>query len=253
MRIDDIGASSKIFEVYGREYFNISGIKIPVPLLPNFLFFKYIPPFKKWGVYREMTVHEWDEILTLLKKYHARITVAVTATWVERNGSLVPFHKKFPDEASALKKGLRDELIEVANHGLTHCVVGQHLPRLFSSNRKYHREFWDWLPEKLHQEHIKKSQEILESYFDTRVTTFIPPGNVFSKNTIKACKDNGIKLINCNTHARMLDGIKIISNDDIIDFHDREIVMYGLDWFRNLLEKHKDVEKTWVKNIAGYN
>ena len=55
---------------------------------------------------------------------------------------LIPFHKDF-QIALKLKEGIKNNLIEVANHGLT-CVVGKHLPRLFSSNRKFHREFWDY-------------------------------------------------------------------------------------------------------------
>jgi len=58
-------------------------------------------------------------------------------------------------------------VIEIANHGLTHCVVRKKLfrPRLFSSNRRCHREFWSWFGKESHFEHIKKFQEILQGFF----------------------------------------------------------------------------------------
>lgn len=250
LRIDDINASSKQFEVYGSNHLDFFGKRIPLPFLGDFLFLKHIPPFKLWGPYRELGVHEWEEIFGLLETHRARLTVGITAAWVEKDGSLIPFNHKFPDEAGVLKRGMEAGFVEIANHGLTHCVVGNHLPRLFSSNRKYHREFWDWIPGEVHREHIKKSQQILESYFETKVTTFIPPGNVFTLTTIKACSDNGIMFVNCNTMSGVQDGVRIISNQHVIAFHDREIVLYGIQWFRELLEKTKDFETVWVREIA---
>ncbi len=56
-RIDDIGASTKQFEQYGRWKF------------ANFWFLKRIWPFKKWGPYQELTDKEWQEILAVFKKH----------------------------------------------------------------------------------------------------------------------------------------------------------------------------------------
>ena len=53
----------------------------------------------------------------------------------DEKNNLVPFPEKFPEEAEAIKKGLDKGVIDIALHGLTHCVVGKHLPRFFSSNR----------------------------------------------------------------------------------------------------------------------
>ena len=63
---------------------------------------------------------------------------------------------------------MQDGIIEIANHGLTHCVLIENLfyPRPFSSNRKFHREFWKWLSPEIHKEHIYRSQEILSNYFN---------------------------------------------------------------------------------------
>ena len=236
LRIDDIGASTKRFEVYSKYKYG------------NFLFFKYLKGLKAWGPYREMTVDQWNEMYKILRRFNAKLTVAVTAGWIERNGNLSPFPHKFSNEAAILKEGLNEGLIEIANHGLTHCVVGKHLPKLFSSNRQYHREFWESLPREIHFDHLKQSQSILQNYFETKITTLIPPGNVFSNDTVEAASSYGIKRINyrkmensfIKENIKIIDGNmvynKSIPLDNIIRFHDREIVMGGVDWLKTKLE-----------------
>src|SRR3989344_8749146 len=121
-RLDDVGASSKRFDVYGREVFSLFGKNIPVSRVSNFFFMKYIPPFKKWAPYRELNVPEWLEILKMLREFKARMTVGMTASWVERDQRQAPFPVKFPGQAAVIREGVQAGLIEVANHGLTHCV-----------------------------------------------------------------------------------------------------------------------------------
>ena len=241
LRIDDIGASTKEYEIYSKKWFGIG----------NFLFLKYLSYFKAWARYREMSADEWYKVFELLKKYNAKLTVGVTASWVNYDGSSVIFNEKFPDEAEALKYGLKEGLIEIANHGLTHCVVKDNLfrPKLFTSNRTYHREFWEWLGEDTHFKHIEKSQEILQNYFKINVETLIPPGNVFCDYTVKAVKEHKIKNINCQTKDSKIDGVNIISNEYVFAFHDKEIVEDGLEWFENILVKYKDYEHTFVKDL----
>ena len=101
-----------------------------------------------------MTVEIWDQVMDILKKTNACLTVGITAAWVNKDNSIVPFPEKFPEEAKILKAGLNEGLVEIANHGLTHCVVGKHLPKMFFSNRKYHREYWDWISRDIHFDHI---------------------------------------------------------------------------------------------------
>jgi peptidoglycan/xylan/chitin deacetylase (PgdA/CDA1 family) len=237
LRIDDIGASSKRFEVYS---------KVPCG---NLLFLKYLSSFKAWGPYDELSTERWREIFDILRKFNAKLTVAVTAGWVEKDGAIIPFPVKFPAQASAIKKAIEEGLIEIANHGLTHCVIGRHLPRLFTSNRKYHREFWPQLDERIHYEHIEKSQKILQDYFQTPVTTLVPPGNVFSNATVKAAEKFGIKLINCNTKAGVIGDVGIIGDDNILAFHDRELAIYGIGWLRQRLEQRNDAEFCFVSEL----
>ena len=163
LRMDDVGASTKHFEVYS---------KIP---FGNFLFLKYLPFFRAWGVYREIDSELWSEIFDFLVKENAKLSIAITASWVEKDGRLVPFPEKFPKESKLIKEALRENIIEISNHGLTHCVVGKHQPRLFSSNRKYHREFWDWLPQEIHNQHIERSQKIFEEWLGESPKILCPP------------------------------------------------------------------------------
>lgn len=241
LRIDDIGASSKEFEVYSKRWFGLG----------NMLFLKNLDYFKAWAKYREMEAKEWYKVIELLKKYNAKLTVGITATWVNFDGSCIEFDKKFPEEAKALKYGLEEGVLEIANHGLTHCVLKNNLfrPKLFTSNRTYHREFWEWLGKDLHFEHIKKAQEILQNYFSTKITTLIPPGNVYCDYTIEAAKEYGIKIINCKTIDKSIDKIEIVSNDKIFAFHDKEIIEFGVDWFENILKKYKDYQFKFVREL----
>ncbi len=239
LRIDDIGASTKRYGVYSKRRGG------------NILFLKYLPGFRAWGVYREMTADELSQLFDVLQKFNAKLTVAVTAAWVERDGSLVPYPEKFPHQAAVLKKAVRQGLLEIANHGLTHCVLDSHLfkPRLFSGNRKYHREFWEWLPEDVHRSHIQQSQKILQDYFQTAVTTLVPPGNVYADATILAAKQFSINLINCQTESGTRNGIRILGNEHVLAFHDRELVLEGVNWLENKLAQQSNVTYYFVKDL----
>jgi len=233
LRIDDIGASTKQFEVYSKIRFG------------NILFLKYLKPFKAWGPYPEMTIEMWNRILEIIDQHNAFLTVGVTANWVEEDSTLVPFPEKFPNEAKILKEGFKTGRIEIANHGLTHCVIGEHLPRLFTSNRKYHREFWGWIPREKHFEHLEKSQAILKDWLGETITTLIPPGNVYTVDTLNASEKYGIKQINSYLDHNVESKVCIINEDHVDAFHDRELVMNGANWLDEKLTSYNK-EKTFV-------
>src|SRR5712692_9087518 len=125
LRLDDVGAASKQHEVYGLTRIRLRRWELPFP--GNFLFLKYLPPLRRWGPYRELTAGEWERILDALSAAGARMTVAITAGWVEAAGAVVPFPRKFPDAAAAIRAGMGRGLLEVANHGYTHCVLRDRL------------------------------------------------------------------------------------------------------------------------------
>lgn len=242
-RMDDVGASTKQFEVYSRLPFG------------NILWLKYARPFRAWGPYRELTADEWERILTLLRSYDARLTVGITASWVEQDNSLTPFPQKFPDEAEAISHGVKEGLLEIASHGLTHCVVGQHRPRLLSSNRKWHREFWPWVPTAVHQDHLRQSRDILESFFGVKLVTFIPPGNVWTADTERLASALGFLFLASNEQkaptGKSSNGMTYVGDDHGVVFHDRELVLDGLSWLEQRLKLARDRGQQVVK-VAEY-
>ena len=232
-RIDDIGASTKQFEQYSKHKW------------ANFWFLKRMPYLKAWGPYKEVSAKEWTNIIEIFKNNNIKPIIAITATWVEKDSSLTPFPIKFPEEARVLKEASNNNQIEIANHGLTHCIVGKHLPLFKSSNRYFHREFWPELEKSIHKHHIKESQKILEKYFEKPIEIFVPPGNVWSIKTYNSIKETNIKKI---ISARyMLDSKEALNGVEYIDdnkgyfsFHDRELKMHGINWLRKQIKKYAE-------------
>lgn len=247
--MDDVGASSKVFEVYSQKKVYIKGSKI---FDGDWLFFKFIPPFRAWGPYRELSASNWLDIFDVLKKFDAVLTVAITAAWVDRAGELTAFPQRFPRAAEAIKEGLRQGILEIANHGLTHCVLDEKsfLPRLMESNRRFHREFVDWIPSELHRQNLVTAQQILEDYFQVDVETFVPPGNQFTENTLDYAAEVGLKYVSCNTPPDTHHGITLLGNQNTLAFHDREIVLHGMNWLRRLLENNAGADFVFVRDLA---
>lgn len=232
VRIDDIGASTKQFEQYGRQDFG--PLHFP---WANYLFLKRMWPFKKWGPYAELTAQEWTAYLEIFRNFDIKPIVAITASWVEKDSRLTPFPDKWPEEAAVLKEAALQGKITIANHGLTHCIIGKHLPLLRHSNRNFHREFWPELDQAIHTEHIQHSQEILENWLDQPIEIFVPPGNVWSIKTYNALRNTNIKKVICGRYmldsSDPLTGIDFV--DDLRDFtilHDRDLKLKNLPWIK---------------------
>ncbi|PYN01442.1 MAG: hypothetical protein DME07_13810 [Candidatus Rokuibacteriota bacterium] len=230
LRLDDVGAASKQHEVYGLTRIRLGSRALPFP--GNFLFLKYLPPIKRWGPYRELSAREWEGMLVALEAAGARMTAAITAGWVGADGGVTPFPRKFPDAAGVIREGVRRGLVEVANHGYTHCVLRDRLfrPRLFGGNREFHREFHDWLPPATHREHVTRAQSILQECFGQSVVTFVPPGNVFSRATLDAAAGCGVRYVSCLDPGRFgpVDGLTWVADRDVVALHDRDVVLGGL-------------------------
>ncbi len=252
LRLDDVGAASKRHEVYGLTRVRLGPWQVPFP--GNFLFLKYLPPIKRWGPYRELTAAEWETILASLQASGSRMTVGITAGWVEDDGGVVPFPLKFPDEARMLREGVARGLVEVANHGYTHCVLQDRLfrSRMFSGNRQYHREFYDWLPEEIHREHLAHAQEILGEFFGTPVLTLIPPGNVFSKKTLAAAAEVGLRYVSCLDAIRWGPFGRLVFVDEarVATVHDRDLVLGGMAPLGRLLRERQAAPFVTVREIG---
>ena len=140
IRIDDIGASTKEFNLYGRNTFSIYKriISLP-PFITNFLFMKRLPLFSGWAKYRELEFNDWIEIINILKEKNAKLNIAITACWVNKDGELKRFDEKFPEQTAIIKYGIKENLFYLLNHGLTHCIPCRHKPLRFKSVQKFHR------------------------------------------------------------------------------------------------------------------
>jgi hypothetical protein len=252
LRLDDVGAASKLHEVYGATRIWIGRRALPFP--GNFLFLKYLPPVKRWGPYRELSAAEWERILGALEAAGARMSVGVTAGWVEADGRVVPFPLKFPDAAAVIRRGVERGLLEVANHGYTHCVLegGRFRPRLFSGNRAEHREFHDWLPADLHRDHIRRAQGILQDFLGAPVVTFVPPGNVFVRETLVAAAAAGLRYVSCLEPQRWgaVEGITFVGDGDVVSIHDRDLVLGGLGFLGELLETSREQPFVTVREMG---
>jgi peptidoglycan/xylan/chitin deacetylase (PgdA/CDA1 family) len=249
LRLDDVGAASKRHEVYARRDLRLG----PLRVSGNLLFLKALPPFKGWGPYREMRPAEWIEVFACLESFGAVLTVGVTAAWVNWDGSLTPFPEKFPGEAAALREGIETGLVEIANHGLTHCVLADHAfrPAWRHGNRKAHREFWESVPLDAQEDHLRRSQAILQETFGVEVITFVPPGNVFTEDTLTLAAHYGLRVVSCATSPREHPDLHIIGNENVLPFHDREIVLEGADWLRARLAEHQGRRFCFVRDLAG--
>lgn len=240
-RIDDIGASTKYYNQWGKTKFSWHGLTYFYFPWANYLFFKRIWPFKGWAKYEELTAEEWRKYLPIFGANNIKPLVAITASWVDEHSRLIPFPEKFPAEAMILKKAWQEGKITVANHGLTHSVVGNHLPYLRHSNRKMHREFWPDLPAEIHREHILEAQKILESYFERPITIFVPPGNVWAEKTYEALKGTNIKTVMAARYMldtnKPMEGVEFIKDNDYFISHDRDLKLGGEKWLHKKIKE----------------
>ncbi len=251
LRLDDVGAASKAHEVYGVTRIRIGRVAVPFP--GNLLFLKYVPPIKRWGPYPEMSPALWESVLARLAGAGARLTVGVTAGWVERDGRVSPFPAKFPDQARVLRQGLERGLLEIANHGYTHCLLqdGLYRPRLFSGNRPYHREFYDWLPERVHREHLRAAQDILGAWLGAAPETLVPPGSVLSSKTVAAAEAEGIRYISCATRPAATSDVIFVDDARVVAFHDRDIVRGGAGHLERLLASRPGAAFVTVRELGA--
>ncbi len=241
-RIDDIGASTKYYNQWGKQRFTFKGVTYFYFPWANYFFCKRIWPFRGWAKYEELTAEEWSRYLTIFEANKIKPLVAITASWVDEKSKLIPFPEKFPAEAAVLKKALHEGKIAVANHGLTHSIVGRHLPYPRHANRKAHREFWPDLPQDIHREHIREAQKILEEYFEQPITTLVPPGNVWSEKTYEALAGTNIKTVVANRYMldtnKPMHGVEFVKDDAYFVCHDRDLKLKGARW---LIKKIKEL------------
>ena len=74
-RMDDVGASTKLYEIYSKKIFG------------NFFFLKKMKYFKAWGPYNEIEANQWIEIFDYIGENNYKLSLAVTASWVDHNNN----------------------------------------------------------------------------------------------------------------------------------------------------------------------
>lgn len=250
IRMDDVGAASKRHEVHGLTRLPLGPLTVPFP--GNWLWLKYLPPIKRWGPYRELRAPEWHRILETLAAARARMTVGITAAWVEDDGRLTPFPRKFPEEARVIREGVGAGLLEVANHGLTHCLVDERAfrPRLFTGNRSYHREFYDFVPPERQQANIRRAQDILSDAFATAIVTLVPPGNLLQPVTAEIALRQGIRFLSYGAPTTRGGILPVVGDECGLVFHDRDIVLDGVAWLRARLDALRGREILLVRELG---
>ena len=252
LRIDDIGSSTKEFNIYGKNTINIGKRTISFPsFLSNFLFIKKLPLLTGWARYRELNYDEWINIIKILKEKNAKLNIAITACWVEKDGSLIKFNKKFPEQTEIIKYGVNEKIFYILNHGLTHCIPGRHLPLRFKSVQKFHREFTNFLPLEKQYMHLRESQSIMEEIFGEKPKILVPPGNMFNEDTLISMQKLNLRIIQCQRNLAHQPNDKILKKYDIkhIDntknievIHDKDIVK-DYNFLKNFI-KNKYLENS---------
>ena len=110
----------------------------------------------------------------------------------EENGipqtyALVPFKRKLKenhDLLAMLKKQQASGLAEIALHGYTH-----------ENHQGRRKSEFACRSLEVQREEIGTGKKYLEQIFPGEITTFIPPFNSYDENTLRACAENGIKVL----------------------------------------------------------
>lgn len=245
LRIDDFFSNTRLFNQRAKSrrinFFFLK--KLPILFFGNWLFFKRMKKLKAWAPFSEINTNQLLDMSNILEKYNCSATLAITATFVDRKGNLIPFFEKYPEQSKIIKAGVKKKIFHIANHGLTHCILEnkKFLPKLFSSNRKYHREFYDWVPYQTKKKHIIRSKSLLEKYFNIKIDTFVPPGNVWCDETEDILIKAGInKIITDKKDIKEIKNkkIRIINTSQMITIHTKDLVERDNKYFYNLLAEN---------------
>jgi len=109
----------------------------------------------------------------------------------------------------------------------------------------------------VHKTHILKAMDILIFYFNVDIETFVPPGDIWCEITEKYASQAGLKFLN-SYKARFLtrrksNGLIYIGDENVICFHDKDIVEKGFGWLEHkiLKVKEKNLAFCFVKDVGN--
>ncbi len=90
---------------------------------------------------------------------------------------------------------------------------------------------------------------ILQDYFQVPIVTFVPPGNVFTDETLEIATRYGLKFVSCNTVPRQHEDMVVVGDEGVFPFHDRDIVYGGTEWLHRCLLENADASFCFVSDL----
>ncbi|MEC8299458.1 MAG: polysaccharide deacetylase family protein [Pseudomonadota bacterium] len=232
LRMDDFGACSRVYEKHSSKFFGLLDF---YPLYHRRL-------LGSWGPFRELSVEEIVEIATILGERNVMMLFCITAGWPCINGGIAKFHEVFPEQSKKIKEYAQLGIFQIANHGLTHCVLEDpryRRPGIFG-NRDRHREFLPERSNKHLQESIELSQQIISDYFEAEPQILVPPGHAISSRVFPYLYDSGIEAVaSGSSHLPNIKfrNMQILNGENFEVFHTRDIVLRGTDFLAEVLKK----------------
>ena len=246
---------------------------------------------------------DWKAIFKLLEKYDAKLSVMYVPVWIDdgnlENGRLyiddeeikkrksgaaylsknVKFLKKidnklvtydYENEYSALKEGLRKDLLDIESHGLTH--VDTDIDQWLGAEDRYlnmnwYHEFRHVVSDKevLRGEQVKvlkESADKIEEIFGVSPAAVTPSGHMQSKNTISLAEECGYRIFSSEYNTIYKNGISI-TNDKFKSvffeftepepasvsagypivgvFHDYDIAKKGINWLEGVIKAYRRI------------
>lgn len=116
-----------------------------------------------------------ERIIKLFQKYQIPLTLGIIPC--DQN-EMIMFEPNYPF-LPELKRAVANGSVEIALHGLTHVKLGNGEFGNVKKEEQYRR--------------IKKGKSILDSIFNVRVVTFIPPWNAYDENTLDVMEQLNMK------------------------------------------------------------
>jgi len=175
--------------------------RLKLPTWPVTLRMDDLPLTTMHLVYKRkiMNSNELLQLLDVFRSHKAKITCMVTPAFIDKHGRIIPWEQGKLEEArkllSILKRGLKEGLVEIGCHGLTHFLIGYKpsaLIRFFALLKRANLsgEFYDELrnrelPVDAQKGAIEKSMQLIQKYFDTKPKVFTPPAHRWSSSTEK--------------------------------------------------------------------
>lgn len=133
------------------------------------------------------------KILNIFKDHNVSLTFAVIPYRCAGNPIDIKPQKQLPltlKKANTLKPFVDDGTLEIALHGYSHQT---------RSTKK-----WSEFEGVAYQEQfnkLSKGKKLLETLFDTNITSFVPPYNTYDANTIHALEMLDFKVLSANEEA----------------------------------------------------